>query len=85
MMFQCDACGECCRNLDKSSLYKELDRGDGTCRYLKGNLCSIYDIRPLLCRVDDSYEVFFKEKYSLKEYYEMNYAACRSLKKKERR
>ncbi len=28
-MFKCDCCGECCRNLDKSDLYKELNRGDG--------------------------------------------------------
>ena len=49
-MFYCDRCGACCRNLRKSKLYAELDRGDGTCRYLAGNLCSIYENRPLLCR-----------------------------------
>lgn len=44
-MFYCDRCGACCRNLRKSKLYAELDRGDGTCRYLAGNLCSIYENR----------------------------------------
>lgn len=69
-MFECDCCGECCRNLHKSKLYAALDRGDGTCRYLNDNLCSIYDERPLLCRVDDCYEVFFAEKLSREEFYE---------------
>ena len=42
-MFKCDCCGCCCRNLQLSDLYSELDRGDGTCKYLVGNLCSIYE------------------------------------------
>lgn len=81
-MFHCDKCGICCRNLDKSPHYKDLDRGDGICKYLEGNLCSIYDSRPLLCRVDESYEKLFKEHMSLEDYYEMNYSACRELKKR---
>lgn len=79
-MFKCDQCGECCRNLDKSVLYKNLDRGDGTCRYLQGNLCSIYESRPLMCRVDESYDTFFKYTMKLEEYYELNYEGCRILK-----
>lgn len=58
-MFKCDKCGECCRHLDESELYQEIDRGDGVCKFLTDNLCSIYDKRPLLCRVDESYELFF--------------------------
>ncbi len=81
-MFKCTCCGMCCRNLDKSDVYKELDRGDGTCKYLDGNKCSIYDERPLLCRIDESYEVYFKEQYSLEEYYELNYSICRKLQKR---
>lgn len=60
-MFLCDMCGECCRNLNKSPIYDDLHDGDGVCRYLKGNLCTIYENRPLLCRVDESYSVFFKD------------------------
>lgn len=59
-MFECDKCGECCRHLKGISIYAELDRGDGICKYLKGNLCSIYEDRPLFCRIDDCYEQFFK-------------------------
>lgn len=80
MSFHCDACGACCRNLQQSSLYAELDRGDGTCRYLSGNVCSIYEERPLLCRIDESYYAFFQREISLDEYYRLNYEACNVLK-----
>lgn len=81
-MFMCDKCGQCCRNLDKSSIYAELDIGNGTCKYLNGNLCSIYSTRPLLCRIDESYEKFFKDILPLNKYYELNYQFCKELKNK---
>jgi Fe-S-cluster containining protein len=46
---------------------------------LKGNLCSIYQSRPLICRIDDAYDVFFKEKMTLEEYYKLNKEACENL------
>lgn len=79
-MFKCDKCGECCRHLDKSDLYRELDRGDGVCKYLVQNLCSIYDERPLLCRVDVSYDAYFKSAMTKDEYYRLNYEGCKSIK-----
>lgn len=82
-MFHCDMCGECCRNLKLSDLYADLDRGDGVCKYLNGNLCSIYDSRPLKCRIDDSY-TFFKGAMSLEEYYQLNYEACKLLKQRRK-
>ncbi len=82
MMFNCTCCGECCRNLNKSDIYSELDGGNGICKYLNGNKCSIYNERPLLCRIDESYEFYFKEKYSLEEYYELNYSVCKQLQSK---
>ncbi len=78
-MFKCNKCGMCCKNLKKSSLYEKLDRGDGVCKFLCGNLCSIYDNRPLLCRVDDSYDVYFKDIYTLEEYYKLNYEGCKKV------
>ena len=80
MMFKCDKCGLCCRNLKKSDLYAELDRGDGICRFLNGNLCSIYNERPLLCRIDESYDAFFKDQVTIEEYYRLNYDVCNILK-----
>lgn len=79
-MFKCDKCGACCRNLHKSEMYRELHNGDGVCRYLKGNECSIYENRPLLCRIDESYEIFFKNKLSYDKYIELNYECCKLLR-----
>ncbi len=79
MMFDCKQCGNCCRHLDRSELYKELDRGDGICKYLSDNLCSIYDERPLLCRIDECYDAFFAELYTKEEYYRLNKEACEYL------
>lgn len=79
-MFECDKCGECCRNLKGVSVYADLDRGDGTCKYLKGNLCTIYNERPLFCRVDECYDLFFKKKYTRNEFYLLNYEICDKLK-----
>lgn len=82
-MFKCDKCGECCRHLNESDLYKELDRGDGVCKYLDGNLCSIYENRPLLCRIDESYYAFFKNNMTKEEYYRLNYEGCKNIKSKK--
>lgn len=79
-MFKCDRCGQCCRNLSLSPEYSDLDRGDGVCRYLVGNLCSIYENRPLKCRIDECYELFFQDQMSRSEYYRLNYSACEMLK-----
>ena len=55
--FKCAQCGECCRHLDKIEGLKHLQT-NGICKYLEGNLCSIYDHRPDLCRRDKVYEMF---------------------------
>ena len=84
MMFTCDMCGLCCRNLQLSPLYSELHDGIGICKYLSGNLCSIYNERPLLCRVDESYEKYFRNELSKEEYYMLNHESCDLLKSKNR-
>lgn len=81
-MFQFDKCGACCRNLHKSEIYKDLHDGDGICGYLKGNECSIYGNRPLICRIDESYAVFFKGKVSYDDYLQLNHLCCKLLKEK---
>lgn len=81
-MFICDKCGQCCRNLDKSPLYAKLDTGNGVCKFLIGNLCSVYLTRPLLCRVDESYEVYFKDIMTRVEYDKLNSESCIILKQK---
>lgn len=63
-------------------MYKDLDRGDGVCKFLSENLCSIYENRPLLCRIDESFEKFFSDKMSREEFYTLNYQGCKALKEK---
>lgn len=82
-MFPCDQCGSCCRNLDKCELYAWLDRGDGTCKYLLENQCSIYSNRPLLCRIDECYDRYFYKVMERDEYYKLNRAECEKLRKRE--
>lgn len=81
MVFECDKCGLCCSHIGGVDLYKDLDRGDGVCMYLKENLCSIYESRPLLCRVDESWEQIFSAEMSREDYYKLNYKGCMALKK----
>ena len=49
--------------------------------YLKGNDCSIYENRPLLCRIDASYELMFKNFMTKEDYYCINKEACEKIKR----
>lgn len=82
-MYKCEHCGCCCRNLDKSDIYASLDRGDGVCKYLVGNDCSIYKNRPLLCRIDESYDSMFSSIMTREEFYILNKKACKKLQDME--
>ena len=64
-------------------IYQYLDRGDGVCWHfdVKTRLCKIYDKRPLICRVEEGYPIFFKE-IPYEEYLAKTYAACEILKAK---
>lgn len=86
-MFKCDKCGSCCMQVGKSSIYAELDRGDGVCRFFdcKTRLCTIYENRPLLCNVDRAYEKIFGRRVSREKYYELNYEACKIIRNGGRR
>ncbi len=82
-MFICDCCGLCCKKLTSSPLYANLDRGDGVCKFFdeQKKLCSIYYERPDKCNIDRIYDLFFKDNMSKEEYYDLNYKACKKLKK----
>lgn len=83
-MFDCDMCGECCRNIGGNELLAELDSGNGVCKYLNGNKCSIYQERPMLCRVDDFYDMYLSDKMSRDDYYRQNHKACEILKNRRK-
>ena len=80
--FACDRCGACCRNLALHALYRQFDRGDGVCRHFDSasGLCAIYAERPLLCRVDASYDAGLIDGLTRSEYHAATRAACDALK-----
>ncbi len=59
----CLRCGACCKVID--------------CKYLKDNLCLIYERRPTICRVDKMAEL---KKIPKEEYYKMAKKACKLLR-----
>lgn len=83
-MFNCDKCGECCKNLNNSKIYSDLNRGDGVCIHYDEltHLCNIYDDRPLICRIDDMFDYCFQNEMTKEEYYRLNYESCKILKEK---
>ena len=82
MQFECNKCGLCCRSLNRSKLYKDLDDGTGTCRYFDKdtNLCKIYYNRPEKCNVEAMYK-YFRNVMSYEEYINANMESCNQLRK----
>ena len=82
--FSCTQCGKCCQDLDKRPfpIAKVLNRGDGICRFLNdSNLCTIYELRPLICRVKETHEVFFSDKFEWNQFADLITNECERLKK----
>ena len=79
--FYCDKCGLCCQNLNRSSLYDDLNDGNGICVHFdtKSRLCGIYDERPDKCNVKEYYK-YVAERYTYEEYINLNIASCKNLK-----
>lgn len=53
MKFKCTKCGCCCRRVNLIPGFPEAFDEKGVCIHLnEENQCSIYETRPLICRVD---------------------------------
>ena len=80
--FNCDCCGLCCQNVDKSFLQVDFDGGDGVCKNFDAEtkLCKIYKNRPIVCNVDAYYEKFLSKLMSREKFHEINYKVCEKLK-----
>ncbi len=78
-------CGLCCQNVNLAAETQFLDRGDGTCRHYDGpsKKCSIYDIRPDICRVDKQYDTNYKKNYTWDEFVNINLYICERLANKK--
>lgn len=79
-MYPCTKCGACCRTLSQiPDIDKAMLNNDGSCKFLINNQCSIYQNRPEFCNVQIMYEKYFKDKYSLAEFYKLNIEVCNNL------
>lgn len=81
-IFPCAQCGCCCMSVNMSVFTIKFDRGDGICRYFedKTRLCSIYEIRPFICRVDYQYENKYKSIYKWEDFCMLNAKCCEFLR-----
>jgi Fe-S-cluster containining protein len=77
--FPCTQCGLCCRALRAAPEGRDLDRGDGVCRYLSGTLCGIYESRPLICNVEALYKVRYADTMSWVSFVRLNLRVCQNL------
>ena len=61
-----------------------MAKPDGICKYLdeSTNLCTIYNERPIFCRVDDFYEKNLSDKMSREEFYRLNKEICKKFQAK---
>lgn len=80
-IFPCTQCGKCCKNISLSKETIFLDRGDGICKYFntKDYLCSIYEKRPEICRINNQYQNHYKKIYSWSDFVEINLQVCNAL------
>jgi len=79
MKFLCSQCGACCRNAGKMDGAKHglPIKEDGSCANLINNMCSIYDDRPDICRVDKLHnKSIFQTK---KQYFKQVTKICHDL------
>lgn len=83
MSFPCTRCGLCCKAIHKVAELSDYHDGDGICRYYSERAgCVIYETRPLVCRIDEGYELFFRDRISHSEYYAKNAECCNALQEK---
>lgn len=77
--FPCTACGQCCKHISNIKELAAFDRGDGTCKFLIDNKCSIYDTRPKICNIEEMYKEVYHQQFEKEEYYLLNFQACKQL------
>ena len=77
--FVCDKCGECCRHLDLIPNIESMHK-NGICKYLDGNLCSIYNSRPVMCNRFKLYELIEND-ISEEEFMKKSIFYCNEFKK----
>lgn len=77
----CTKCGLCCKQAGLMKDFPEKSTKEGHCIQLsKDNTCKKYDNRPVLCRVDEGYERYFKDQFKTElEYLNHNVEVCNAM------
>jgi Fe-S-cluster containining protein len=57
----------------------DFDRGNGVCRYLRNDLCAIYDKRPAICNTREMYNMLFQALMTEEEFVIENLKSCMLL------
>lgn len=86
--FNCTKCGLCCKYLTKEHLKRHNlpESPKGGCGYLKeDNTCGIYETRPLICRIDEGFEMVAKKHMTKEEWYKANEKACKELEEYDKK
>jgi uncharacterized protein len=81
--FPCTQCGACCSSISNVDFLSDYNL-DGVCMKLQNNRCSIYESRPLLCRIDDAFDEIFSAYMTKEQYYLTNAIACNELQEKKK-
>lgn len=79
--FPCNGCGKCCQHVSNNEETAWLDRGDSVCRHFdeEAKRCTIYESRPLVCRVEAYYDKYLSDRFSWVEFIDINLSICRKL------
>ena len=82
--FECTKCGACCKSIAHIDELSDYHSGDGVCKHLDlaTNECKIYEVRPLVCRVDEAFEKYFSSVLSKAEFYKLNAKCCNILQER---
>jgi len=82
MIFPCTNCGCCCKRvglvkkfLTEDEFPYDIDE-NGVCKMLVNDMCSVYDDRPDICKVEKMAE---KNNISKEIYYKMAIDVCNSM------
>ncbi|PHQ83878.1 MAG: zinc/iron-chelating domain-containing protein [Thalassobium sp.] len=80
MSFPCTRCGLCCKNISSVQSLKNFDDGSGRCIHLHDVIgCTIYNERPIACRIDEGYTQYAPSEMSREEYVIKNIEICNFL------
>ncbi len=88
-IYPCEKCGICCTKLGKlknTSLheyYINYNDGNDICKFFDKDLklCKDYNNRPVFCNGKELYLKYYKDIYSIDEFYAINQEKCKLLQK----